>query len=1250
MKKKIVVFLGILCIALGVGIIKPTPTTANAEGASPTVSLKVEDVFLDYAQTSLVDSLNSYDKICAYEQTLSNLDEASLDLIDRAKRVALGNISFNKQHEFSTNPSSENVIARYGDIASYCRNDLQMSSFGTNRQVTGIWAKAGQQINIFVTASEGDPLPKVRFSQHQGSWQSWCSGENQLKLGKNTFTVPDFYHSSYSIDVVRGGAIYISNPYTSSQQSENVKVYIEGGVSFPVLKAGVDEQRFKQELAVYASKVNANPDSMINILEIVTDHTIVSVQATKGNELYQNYSPVKTIESWNSYMDKLLEFGGVTQDSTNPLFDERNLHINCNIRIVQPWGGVFMFAAGEHIGIQQYSQNSSIYGSGFGWGVTHEIGHALDNRNRIIGETTNNMYAKFNETAIEKANTRGEFSNTLNTLSNDLTYASSPYFTTKTLNYLVWWYLEGWQKGFWGNLENCYRGIYPKLVDFLANNGDLRETVTHLRPTELQVFYSSIVLGVDMSYYFERWGYTIRNNDDDPVFKVANTTAGFQTLMARAASSLYVDNTKQYKLWYQPCTAYHDTDTSPIYSAADLPSIKRVIQSGDGYNIYINHLENANHLGYEIWQGNDIDGFNVIGFSYDSSYTDTTQYPAGYTPTYKVVAVDKAYHSSNLSPAKTIENNTEFVCQIGSTGFTSLQQAISSASAGDSIQLLKSFEDCGVVVDKNITIELASSVTSDIVISKLGSGHLISIAAGASVTISGTNFHRIVLDGNNLTQTGCLISISGVLSASYITMQNAITTGNGGAVIFQNNAKGSTLSHCQFDNIRAKNGIVACEYANVNATLTDCHFTNNVVSNNGVIFNKGTLTLNNTIFNSNQSSLGIIYNYAGGVMYLNTCDFNLNSVDIGCLYLDGLTIITGGSINTNSATQSASGIYFSAGNSRRTVTLENVSISNDIVLAAGNLTVKNNCNIFGKIFISNGANFVLQNGVFAGFIDCNFTLVNFVDNMQILTAQNYTLTDGDKQSLNLSNSLLGVNLADNKLLAYGTQVVLTLNINGSTQTFNHTYGEVVELEFDLPDNTYVTSMSDADGNTYAFGDSLTLLSNISISCTTADKLQVTFNYGDNTQIVRVIPYQTITLPDAQSGSIKLRAWGNSSGTFGAGETIVISQNVTFDALYEQMFSLTVIDGDKTIYSRYYHYDDIVDLSQLDVTQPDYWTLDGTRVSNVLIQGDTTVHACHNPKKMSIISILTIILVVSIAIGLIIFWLYHKHKNKTIKHI
>ena len=1243
------------------------------------------NLFTDYTQTKLNSKYSTFEQVLELENKLKQNVNYSLTQtkLERAKQVAANKVVYAPQREFTTNQNAQNVIYQYGNIATYCRNNLQLNAFGTNRQSTGVLAYAGQQITVYVEAETSDQLPKIRFSQHVGHWSGWLGGELQLKQGKNTFTVPNFKNANYTIDVPLGGPIYICNPYSSFEQSQNVKVYIEGGDLYPVLTDSTDVKAYKLQLNEYAKKVQANPSEVIDITEIVTDHAILTVTATKANEIYSNFNPKQAITNWNNFMDQLLEFDGITQDKTNPLFDERNLHANVNIRVVQPWSGAAAYAYTEHIGVYYSWQSSLITGSGFGWGIPHEIGHMMDNPNRTIGETTNNMFAKYNETVIEKLNARGEFANTTTTLSNDLIYDATPYFNSNRYNFLIWWYIECWQKGYWANLENCYRGANATLKQFLALDSTIQTQMGSLGRTEKQVLFSSLVTGIDMSYYFDRWGYSLTNDlETDPVFKIANASQTFKDLMALATSNGIVDNTKQPKLWYQTVTAYHNTNTIPIYSSSTVASIQSVSKTANGYNIFINHTNNENHLGYEIWQGDETNGYKQIGFSYTNAFTDTTSYQDGYTPSYKVVAVDNTFSSSSLSTAMQPQTSSQAVCKIGETEYNSLLEAISAAQSGDTILLLKSCSSVNLTIDKNLTFAIAEGVEGNITISKIEAGNLISVSSGVSFNIKGSSDNWLILDGNSFNQNGTLVSTAGTVKAQYVVFTNNITTGNGGAIILLNNSKNSTFENCKITNNKAQNGsAVYGDFASASATISTTTISNNVATKDGVLAFKCNITLNSCEIRNNTSQNGTIKNYAGGILNTNNCIITQNTAEIGAgLHIDGYTNIKLTQISNNTATKQAGGIYYSTTVAVRQLIIESSIVQNnsaltgnDIVIVSGNLTLKNaivgsdeqsaeisllggkttvnaGTNLQAQINIKFGSELVLDGGVFTNLTNCVFNLLDFADDMCILKANNFELTNANCEQINLSTSSINAELVANTIIGKASPINLILNFGDLQQTKTYKYGEIVTLDYDLLPTQYAINFVDERGNEYAFNSQIVLQSNITLTAKLEDKVKIDYDYGTTIETVYYIPYTMFSLPKGEKINLgqdkKLIAWSNISAVYSIQDQVAAVSNTTYTAVYEQLFLLTLKNKNKVVYSGYFEYGAEIDLTSLYNDTVSYWTNNGEKLTGntITINGDTTLQAVHTAKEY-IVPILTITFVLGFAVVITIIVVVKKHKQK-----
>lgn len=1018
-------------------------------------------LFSDYSETKVNENYATLEKLNEFKQTFANnvnFESVIKQKFDRAENILSDELVFDAKREFSTSHNATNKINQYGNIITQARTVLKMNSFGTNRQVTGIAVKSNEQICIYVDANENDPLPKIRFLQVIGYWNSFISSEYQLKLGKNLITVPYFINSNYNDPVVAGASIYIINPYTQSEQSENVKIYFDDGDFFPVYRLGDDETKFKQQLSEYAEKLKNDSENTFDIVEIVTNHVILTLTAKNCNEYYinQSYSPKTTAENWEAYMKKLLTFGGVEFDKTAKNYSTLNEYLNVNFRVSQIWKGAGAYAYTEHIGVYKSWEGTAISAKNFGWATSHELGHMMDIPGRTIGETTNNMWAKFNETAIEQLASRDYAEYTTNGLMSDNATYDNGFFNTNRYNYQIWWNIECYQKGFWGNLENCYRGMNENYIK-LTQNKEILTKINSLSSTERHVLFSSIASGIDLSYYFERWGFNMSTSDT--IFNYENSSQNYKDCLAKAIELNIVDNTIKPKLWYQDKKAYLIEKSNISYSNSSEISIKNVFKTDNGYSILMNVTTNSNHLGFEILEGNDIDGYKVIGFTFGTSFTDTTTYDATYTPSYKIIAYDRNYNYSKESLAITTELNTENVCRIGDTYYTSLNDAINAASDGETIIIIASCYLNNVTISKNLIITIESE---NIKIYRTETGNLFTINNGYTLTLTGLENNYLTISGYNVSQNGSLIYSLGTLKATYVNFTENISSGYG--AVYALNGGTVTLLNCNIFSNKGVNGgaISATMERGTKSTtfnLTNVKIYNNTATYGAVAYSNGTLNFTNCeIYSNITSSNGTICNINGGIVRLNTCIVKNNTaLNGGALYLDGYTEIKNSTIESNSALNFGGAIYYSTSASNRTVTSTNSNFSNnnakegktiylnsgnlnlisttivsnliannsslinaDLFINSGTCTINSNCDITSIFTINNGANLVLKTGLFTNFENCLYQVQSNTTSATLLSSSGFDLTQEDMDKIKMNETLFVKTLKNN-------QVIITIN-------------------------------------------------------------------------------------------------------------------------------------------------------------------------------------------------------------------------------
>jgi hypothetical protein len=170
--------------------------------------------------------------------------------------------------------------------------------------------------------------------------------------------------------------------------------------------------------------------------------------------------------------------------------------------------------------------------------------------------------------------------------------------------------------------------------------------------TERLIFFSNIILGMDLGYYFYRWGFFLNN---EGIFVPENASSIYQEKMEQYIKEGKIDNTKKYKFWYLDYKEY-------LYI---LEGGKGCYDSKDKYDIQIEKIYYVNntktililpkiqcqgHLGFEIYEHN-----KLIGFTYETLFVDRNNYQNDYLQEYKIIAYDRKLIPSKESNVKSRE-------------------------------------------------------------------------------------------------------------------------------------------------------------------------------------------------------------------------------------------------------------------------------------------------------------------------------------------------------------------------------------------------------------------------------------------------------------------------------------------------------------------------------------------------------------------------------------------------------------------
>ena len=1133
---------------------------------------KVLDLFDDYAQLSVKEEYSSnLDEIRQDVSSLISYESALKPLLDRADAIQDGHLKKDIRREFSTDENAENVITQYGNLRSYAGNTLKLSQFGINRQVTGVAGLTGQTITVYVDAPAGDPLPSVVCTQVHGDWRSWYSTFN-LSRGKNVITFPNFVTGNYSQTVTPGGPIHIVNAYEPSQQSSNVKVYIEGGYTYPVFRKGGDETTFRDELTSYRNKMGA--EGLNDVVELVGDHFLHTASATRAYNdfINRNISPQKNAENWDNYLTAFLEFDGITMDPNGEHYNEKNLHLYQNFRKVQPWGGAGAFAYGEHIGFITFGEDSMTSFGTPGWGVAHEIGHSLDCTSREISETTNNMWSKFELAYFSKNVSRNQNDWITKNLTPDETALDFGLFNRNREVYQIWWNIETYFPGYWGRLDNNYRYYNEAAARTAAG---VTSADGNLTGDERMAYFSSLATGVDLGYYFERCSFSFSSSG---AFRLDATTNAYKKLVKKAIEDGVIKDEK-IKLWYLDANQYFfDMKSDVCYDSSSKVEIVSANKTSAGYVLYLPQPKNADaHLGYEIMEyrgGN----WYVIGFTYSGSFTDTKVYADGYVPQYKIRAYDRLLSCTTESTAKSFNDIRQTnVCRIGETYYNSLSEAVTAATAGATVYVCADLFDVPVTINKNLTILPDPSVAGNVTVTKSAAGALLTVASGVTLTLGDNDGAKLILDGYSFSQNGALIRVNGgTLRVYNAELRNNRNTDHGGAV-----------------------------YNTGNSTFTNVTMKNNTTSING----------------------GAIANFSGGVIALTDCTLTGNTASAfgGALTLDGRTTLTNVTITGNTAATRGGAIYMACGSSSRAVSIEGGVITGNtanwgsaIYLDNGMLTLfggEKAAQIAGQIFKNEGTLYIST--ALPDFSNVAFRPISSTEGTVILTAsENLTFTEEFVKGLNVMWSVAYLGNNNKAVMVKPNTATVTLNVNGTTVTQTVILGDFVlpETAEGLGEDKYI-SVWTSNGKSYSAGETVKIDGNCTFNAEIGTKYVVTLKYdADTIKTYYVIPDTNFYLPvDSESEQYKIAGWTVGENWYAPAAGVTITGNTEIVADLVKLYKVTLEGNDVQTVS-WHEYSSSLILEECAAPEGkefSHWEIDGVAYNvgdAVPVTGDTVIKA------------------------------------------
>lgn len=580
------------------------------------VSTQVNAMFTDTLFTQLAEGVTSEQVEALYTRSLTHPDGSLTDKLLTARALLAGQAI----------PGRIITPAQDGNVRQHTHNVLKMANFGSSLLPTGIAARPGETVTVYVDIEPHKPLPSIVFSQNQGTWNGWKQGYKLLP-GTNTFTVPSFANPQ---NKVPGGPIYIENPYTPEQQGVAPRIRISGGYDFPLFAEGDDVEEYKNELRNYLALRESDPSRYADVAEIASPWITATGTTENASRAYleQNRNPQEILDFHKKQYQELLKFAGVTDFDGSG--DDPKARVLTPRQVVRattmPGAGYFAYATGDHTGFSASTMNGYFGATQYGWGIAHELGHHLDAWGAKWDEVTNNMWANYNQVVLEKRNDRIEERQYDKLMTSN---ARDDYATNAgpVSDLSIFWQLFLYDHDYWAKYQRARRD----------------DLFSQLSEVDRIVALSSAAIGYDMTEHFDRHHYFQQRYPNNPT---AQATAKERVKAAIAAANIPAAPA-DFRTWYMWTKALN---TDQGFTDLSAPTIEDVTYANGNVTVTLSDplSRDEARLGYEIM----VDG-KVMAFVRNDSIT----FPIvddGQPHTYSVRAFDIKLQPTVESAAVTV--------------------------------------------------------------------------------------------------------------------------------------------------------------------------------------------------------------------------------------------------------------------------------------------------------------------------------------------------------------------------------------------------------------------------------------------------------------------------------------------------------------------------------------------------------------------------------------------------------------------
>lgn len=646
-----------------------------------------------------VDDLHTVLKDDVTQQTIDDLRER-IDIPDE-----FGNINPDREvwlRELDTAEKLLNAKALkpaveiHADITS---KDSNRGFSGLNAwQPLGITAAAGEKITVYVGHPSKKTGEKTTISlvatQYHGESNNIQTCAFDLKVGANEITLRSGNLAGYEA----GGALYIH--YWGNNSKDRYSVRVNGGAEVPILdlyKVTDENERmeravdFVEKLDSYVPEMqslhdeihkgsengNVNYDyddqnCILGASDILLDEMMLSLPAQQmlagmGTGSVEERAG-KMLDSMTAMEDMMYLFyqhKGLNDSVNNALHQTPKSHLN--IRYQRMFSGAFMYASGNHIGIEWGSTPSMmngvpiesdengkyVSGNYFGWGIGHEIGHNINQGVYAVAEITNNYFAQLAQAKDTNEGMRFQYQN----IYDKVTSGTKGNCSNIATQLGMYWQLHlaydsGLNYKTYSDYNEQLANLFYARVDTYARNANAAPAPNGIKlaignNTDQNLMrLACAAANKNILEFFERWGKT----PDATTIEYAN-----QFEKETRAIFFANDDSRVYALNGKGSVLSSEGTTSAIGGVSvNIGAVANKVELG----FTSKDIPESDILGYEVIRctisGGEVEE-TPVGFSTSSSFTDTVSTINNRAVYYKVTLIDQYLNRSASFTTKMVK-------------------------------------------------------------------------------------------------------------------------------------------------------------------------------------------------------------------------------------------------------------------------------------------------------------------------------------------------------------------------------------------------------------------------------------------------------------------------------------------------------------------------------------------------------------------------------------------------------------------